>query len=139
MNARFIYMKLLGFMTVIIGFSYSLTSLYNFLEILFKHKLVANGVNIFISLLGLLFPIFIFVFGLFLYFYADITEKKNSKFVNISIIINFLISIICIIISMFNYRNLFLEDLILLVHNSFGYLVLIINILCIYGKYKYIY
>lgn len=136
-NAKFIYMKLLGFLTSIIGFSYSLTCFYNFFGILFRDKIITSGINIWISWIGLLFPLFIFVFGVFFYFYADVFSLEKNKWILYSVILSFIISLLCIFESIFEIK--LLSDLMEFLHYSFGYVLLVLNILYLYGKYRYKY
>lgn len=139
MNNKFWYMKLLGFFITIIGFSYCLTSFFNLFEFLFGNKLIVEGANMWIMGIGLIFPLFIFIFGVFFYFYSDTLPGDNNRNILISIIITVVISIINIILSIIKLSTDFFEDLFMLIHPSFGYSVLIISVLLVYGKYKYKY
>ena len=123
----------------IIGFSYCLTSFFNFFEILLGNKIVVDGSNIWFMVIGLIFPLFIFIFGVFFYFYADSLANENNHKVLISIVLTIIISVINIILSIISISNDFFEDILILVHPSFGYTALIIGVLLIYGKYKYKY
>lgn len=67
---KFFYMKIVGLLWVIGGFSYSLTSFYNFYDYLFGNVSIANG-NIVIMALGLIIPLYSFIFGVYFYFYTD--------------------------------------------------------------------
>ena len=71
MKSRFIYMKFLGLLLVVIGFSYSITSFYNFFSYIFDSKIFSENLNIIVSSIGLLFPLTVFVFGVYFYFYTD--------------------------------------------------------------------
>lgn len=135
LNAKFIYMKLLGFFTSIIGFSYSLTCFYNFFDVIFRDKIITSGINIWVSLLGLIFPLFIFVFGVFFYFYADVFSLEKNKWINYSIIISIIISLFCILTSIIDIG--LLRDSMEFLHYSFGYVLFVLNILYLYGKYRY--
>jgi len=136
-NARFLYMKLLGFFTAIVGFSYSLTSFFNFFEVVFESKITPGGINIWISGIGLLFPLFVFVLGVFFYFYADVFDGNRSKLVLVAIIINVIINVICIIPLIF--KEIFISNMIEFIHFSFGYILVLLNIFFLYGKYNYKY
>lgn len=139
MNAKFWYMKILGFLITIIGFSYSLTSLYNFFDIVFENKIMVEGSNILVMSLGIIFVIFVFIFGVFFYFYADVFKNERNKLVLISIIIMFIISIINILSSSIDFVSRFFNDLVELIHPSFGYANLILGVLLVYGYFKYKY
>ena len=57
---KYLYMKLLGLFIVIFGFSYCMTSFYNFYDYIFGVRTIANS-NIYIMALGLIFPLYTFV------------------------------------------------------------------------------
>lgn len=135
MSIKFLYMKLVGLLMVIIGFTYSLTSFYNFFDVIFGHKIVVESANIYVMSIGLIFPLFIFVFGVFFYFYADIYNEKPSKLVFILSIITMIIGIIKILI----YIKIIPLYLMEFIHISFAYCILILSIMLIYGKLKYKY
>ena len=141
MDLKFWYMKALGFLMVVVGFMYSLTSLYNFFDAAFGEKILVEGVSVWIMSIGLLFPIFLFVLGVYFYFYADLFNDKPSKWVLICIMITFILSIVNISITIKEVQNI-LGDFSYLtefVHYSFGYVLLLISTLLIFGKKKYHY
>ena len=74
---KFIYMKLVGLFLVIVGFSYCLTSFSNFYAYLYGDIVIANA-NIILMTSGLLFPLYMFIFGVFFYFYTD----KQFAYIN---------------------------------------------------------
>ena len=136
-NAKFVYMKLLGFFTSIIGFSFSLTCFYNFFDVIFRDKIITSGINMWISWIGLLFPLFVFIFGVFFYFYADVFVLKKNNWIFYSIVLSIIISLFCIIASLIDIE--LLSDAIEFLHYSFGYVLLVLNILYLYGKCRYKY
>ncbi len=126
---KFVYMKLLGLILVIAGFSYCMTSFYNFYEYIFGDVQIANA-NTFIMSMGLLFPLYTFIFGVFFYFYTD----KQFAIINPFILISG-IGLLVVGVS-----RLFLSNGIMqFIHVSFGYVVAILGILLIYGciRFKY--
>ena len=141
MTAKFLYMKLLGLMSVTFGFGYCLTSFYNFFDVVLGNGLVDANANLYIMSLGLIFPLFIFIFGVFFYFYADVYHDKKSNAILISTIIVTMIGILKLLL--FNDKVVkilwFVKDLMGFIHISFAYVVLIISILLIYGRLKYKY
>ena len=54
---KYIYMKLVGLILVILGFSYSITSFSNFYAYLYGDILVANA-NIYVMSIGLIIPLY---------------------------------------------------------------------------------
>ena len=58
MNIKMLYMKLVGFVMVVTGFAYSLTSFYNFWSYLFGDIQVANT-NVGIMAIGLIVPLYL--------------------------------------------------------------------------------
>ena len=126
---KYIYMKIIGLLLVIIGFSYSLTSFSNFYGYLFGDIKVANG-NIIIMSLGLLFPLYTFIFGIYFYFYSDKFFANINPFILSSAISLFIVGLVRIIVS-----NGIME----FIHYSFSISIIISSILLVYGciKYKY--
>lgn len=139
MSIKFWYMKILGFLTTLIGFSYCLTSFFNLFETIFGAKIITEGSSVFIMSIGLIFPLFVFIFGVFFYFYADVLDSKNNKNILISIIIMLVIGIFNVLLSLFNINILFISDVLAFIHYSFGYVVLVISSFLLYGRIKYKY
>ena len=140
MMVRYIYMKFIGFLLVILGFSFSMTSFYNFYEYVFGEIEIASS-NIFIMGLGLLLPLYMLIFGIYFYFYADVNITKINKFIMSSSIFFIVVGIINIILkSSFVYNNLFVIAQVLeFLHVSFGYVSLALGLAILTGciKYKY--
>ena len=126
---KFLYRKTLGLFMVIVGFSYCLTSFYNFYDYIFGDKILANS-NIIIMSLGLLFPLFTFIFGIYFYFYHD----KKFAYINPFIIV---VSIMMLIVGI---SRVFVNNGIMqFIHTSFAVPMLVFGLLLILGclKYKY--
>lgn len=140
MMVRYIYLKFIGFLLVILGFSYSMTSFYNFYDYIFGNIVIASS-NIFVMSLGLLIPLYMLVFGIYFYFYADTNITKINKFIFGSSIFLMVIGIINIILkTSVVYNNLFvLAQIMEFLHWSIGYVLLTLGISIIVGciKYKY--
>ena len=126
---KFVYMKLVGLILVIVGFSYSLTSFSNFWAYLYGDISIANA-NIYIMSIGLLFPLYMFIFGVFFYFYTDKQPTVINPFMMFSGIEMIIIGIFRLIIS---------NGIMQFIHLSFGFVSLLFGILIIYGciKFKY--
>ena len=133
MSSKFLYMKFLGLFMVVIGFSYCLTSFYNFFDAIFGNIVSASS-NLLVTSLGLIYPLYIFIYGIFFYFYADICNDKSSKLILLSIILLSVFSILKILFDIFSISEIF--DF---VHISLAYLTLIIVIMNVYGSIKYKY
>ncbi len=126
---KFVYMKLLGLMLVILGFSYCMTSFYNFYSYIFGDMQIANA-NIYIMSLGLLVPLYTFIFGIYFYFYSD----KQFAYINPFILISGVMMLIV------GISRLFISNGIMqFIHVSFGYILIALGILLIYGckRFKY--
>lgn len=126
---KYFYMKILGLFIVVLGFSYCMTSFYNFYDYIFGTTVIANS-NIVIMTLGLIFPLYTFIFGVYFYFYTDKDFGSINFFVMSSAISMMIVGIARIIIS---------DGIMTFLHSSFAYVMLVLSIFLIYGciKYKY--
>ena len=126
---KFIYMKILGLLMVILGFSYCLTSFYNFYAYLFGDLIIANA-NIYIMAIGLVFPLYTFIFGIYFYFYSDRYFDQINPFIFTSSIIMFIVGLTRLLINF---------GIMQFLHFTFGYVLIILSILLICGclRYKY--
>ena len=140
MTVRFLYMKFIGFLLVILGFSYCMTSFYNFYDYIFGDVVIANS-NIIIMGLGLLIPVYILVFGVYFYLYADKNITKINKFILVTSIAFIIVGMLCLILNNGIIRNklFFVAQLVEFLHVSIGYSLIVLSILIMYGciKYKY--
>ena len=126
---KFIYMKVLGLLLVIVGFSYSLTSFSNFYGYLFGDITVANG-NVIIMGLGLLFPLYTFIFGIYFYFYSDKFFANINPFILSTAISMFIVGLVRIFVS-----NGIME----FIHYTFVIPMIILSVLLVYGCVRYRY
>ena len=126
---KYIYMKLVGLLLVTIGFGYCLTSFSNFYAYIFGDIVIANA-NIYIMALGLFFPLFMFIFGVFFYFYTD----REFAYINPLVLSSGIIMLTSGIIRMF-INNGFME----FIHISFGIISIIMGLLVVIGclRFKY--
>ncbi len=126
---KYVYMKLVGLTLVIVGFSYCLTSFSNFYGYLYGDIQIADA-NILLMSGGLAFPLYMFLFGVFFYFYTDKLPEKINMYILVSGII------LCIggILRLFMGHGL-ME----FIHISFAFVLLLFGGLIIYGCYKFKY
>ena len=126
---KFLYMKILGLFIVIIGFSYCLTSFHNFYAYIFGDLQIANA-NIYLMSCGLVIPLYMFIFGIYFYFYSDKFFAKINPFIFITGVWMFIVGILRIFIG---------NGLMQFLHFTFAYASIILAIILVYGclRYKY--
>ena len=103
MKSRYLYMKFLALLLVIVGFSYSLTSFNNFFEYIFGYKIYYQDVNIYLMIIGLIIPVYTFIYGIYFYFYTDFNITKPSKLLITNNIFRLLVSLLIIYFKEKNY------------------------------------
>ena len=137
MKGRFLYMKYLGLLLVLTGFSYSLTSFNNFFSYIFKTKIFPENLNIYMISSGLIIPLFIFIFGVFFYFYTDYNINKVNKFIFFSYVLLLIIGITMIVFSNKSFLNI--NQIFEFIHISLSYVLIPLSLMGIFGciKYKY--
>ena len=137
MKGRYLYMKFLGLLLVLTGFSYSLTSFNNFFSYIFKTKIFPENLNIYMISSGLIIPLFIFIFGVFFYFYTDYNINKINKFIFISYVLLLIIGITMIVFSNKSFLNI--NQIFEFIHISLSYIMIVLSLMGIFGciKYKY--
>lgn len=126
---KYIYMKLLGLILVILGFGYCITSFSNLYAYLYGDIVIANA-NVYVMSIGLIMPLYMFIFGIYFYFYVD----KEFAYINPFIIIS------GIIMLTFGVVRLFVDNGIMeFIHVSFAIVLIVSAILIICGciRYKY--
>ena len=126
---KFIYMKLLGFLMVILGFGYCMTSFHNFYSYIFGDLIIANA-NIFIMGMGLIFPLYTFIFGVFFYFYSDKEFGSINPFILFSGIMMLIVGVSRLFVS---------TGIMEFLHYSYSFVMIFLAIMLIYGciRYKY--
>lgn len=140
MKSRFLYMKFLGLLLVIVGFSYSLTSFNNFFSYIFETRIFPENLNIYLMSVGLIIPLAIFIYGVYFYFYTDFNITKVNKFILIFNIILLVIGLIMLVVKQFNFLPDFLVFQIFeFLHKSSTYPIILLSILGLYGCFKYKY
>ena len=138
MTARYLYIKFTGFLLVLIGLSYSITSLYNMFNYLYGNVTI-GGSNTFIMILGIIIPLFIFIFGIFFFMYTDYNITKINKKIFICSIIMMIFGLLILILKN-NYllSNAFsVAQLVYLIHHSLGIVSIILGLMVMYASIKY--
>lgn len=136
MKSRFLYMKILGLLLVIVGFSYTITSFYNFFEYIFGYKIFSENLNIYLMIIGLIIPVYIFIYGIYFYFYTDFNIVKTNKLLIVSNIFFLLLSIAIFLTKSLNIN---IQVIFEFIHISLSYYLVILSVMGIYGcvKFKY--
>ena len=126
---KYVYMKLVGLLLVVVGFSYCLTSFSNFYAYLYGDIVIANA-NIYLMTSGLFFPLFMFIFGVFFYFYTDRQFAYINPFVFASGTIMVVSGIVRLFIS---------TGIMQFIHLSFGIVSMLMGLLIVIGclRFKY--
>ncbi len=126
---KHLYMKILGLFIVILGFSYCMTSFYNFYDYIFGVHFIANS-SIIILAIGLLFPLYTFIFGIYFYFYSDKDFSSINPFIMSTAVSMIVVGITRIVIS---------DGIMTFLHWSFAYVMIAIALFIGYGciRYKY--
>ena len=135
MKNRYLFMKFLGLLLVLIGFSYCLTSFYNFFEYVFGTKIFDQNLNIYMMIIGLIVPLYVFIYGVYFYFYSDFNITKISKFLFASNLALMIIGVLIIVFKRIDF--LLISQIFNFIHISFSYCLISLSILGIYGCFKY--
>ena len=140
MNSKYLFMKFLGLLLVIVGFSYSITSFNNFFSFIFKTRIFSENLNIYLVSIGLIIPLYIFIYGVYFYFYTDFNLVKINKFIFISNVIFFITSIIMFLFKeLYILNNVFIFQIFEFIHISLVPCLLALSLLGLYGCFKYKY
>ena len=139
MTLKYLYMKLVGLLIVTIGFSYSITTFYNLFDVIFGDKKIPASYNIYVMGISVIFPLFVFIFGVFFYLYADFKVNKKSLWTLICIIIILIFGVVKILLTLPLFMTLPYHYIFDFVHVSFGYVAIILSVLLVYGRIKYKY
>ncbi len=133
-------MKFVGLLLVIVGFSYSITSFNNFFSYIFRTRIFPENLNIYIISIGLIVPLFTFLFGVYFYFYTDFNINKINKFIFISNIIMLIIGFSMLSFKYIDIPNKYIIFQIFeFLHISLSPCLIILSILGIIGCFKYKY
>ncbi len=138
MTARYLYIKFTGFLLVIVGLTYSITSLFNLFSYLFGNVSV-YGSSTFVMTLGIIMPLFMFIFGIFFFMYTDSNVTKINKKIFICSIIMMVFGLIILL-----FKNSFLinhafgiAQIVYFLHISLGIMFLVLGLMVMYACIKY--
>ena len=138
MTARYLYIKFTGFLLVILGLSYSITSFVNMFSYLYGN-VVINGSNTFLMILGTIIPLFIFIFGIFYFMYVDDNITKINKKILICSIIMIILGILVLVFktSYLVLHAFTISQIFYFLHFSLGYVSIVLGGMVIYSCLKY--
>ena len=141
MKSRFLYMKFLGLLLVLVGFSYSITSFSIFFAYIFDYQIFEENLNGYIMSIGLIIPLFVFIYGIYFYFYTDFNITKISKVLIIINLFLLVISGIMIVLNTMNnlFSNIIIFQIFEFIHESFAYCLVVLSLMGIIGCFKYKY
>jgi len=137
MKSKYFYMKFLGLLLVLVGFSYSITSFNNLFAFIFKTRIFNENLNVYLMSIGLILPLYTFLFGVHFYFYIDYNFEKINKFIMSSFILLLIFGISMVIFT--NIKILNINQIFEFIHFSLSYILVVLSIMGIIGcvKYKY--
>jgi hypothetical protein len=138
MTARYLYIKFTGFLLVILGLSYSITSFVNMFSYLYGN-VVINGSNAFLMILGTIIPLFIFIFGIFYFMYVDDNITKINKKILICSIIMIILGLLVLVFktSYLVLHAFTISQIFYFLHFSLGYVSIVLGGMVIYSCLKY--
>lgn len=138
MTARYLLIKFTGFLLVILGLSYSITSFYNMFSYLYGNVVINNS-NTIIMIVGTVIPLFMFIFGIFYFMYTDYNIAKMNKIIFICSIIMIVFGIIVLLFNIKYFINhiFAISQIVYFIHYSFGYISIILGLLVMYTCIKY--
>lgn len=138
MTARYLYIKFTGFLLVIVGLSYSITSLFNLFNYLFG-DINIYGSNTVVMTLGIIMPLFMFIFGIFFFMYTDSNVAKINKKIFICSIIMMVFGLTILL-----FKNTYLlmhafgiAQIAYFLHFSLGIVFLILGGMVMYACIKF--
>ena len=138
MKSRFLYMKFLGLLFVLVGFSYSITSFNNFFGYIFDYKIFVENLNIYVMTIGLILPLYVFIYGIYFYFYTDFNITKINIFILLS---NLSLLVIGAWMAIFTktsgYFDFWFLQIFAFIHPTFAYCLVFLSLMGIYGCFKY--
>ena len=138
MTARYLYIKFTGFLLVILGLSYSITSFVNMFSYLYGN-VVINGSSKIMMILGTIIPLFIFIFGIFYFMYTDSNITKINEKIMVCSIIMIIFGILVLIfkIKYFVLHIFTISQIFYFLHFSLGYVSIILGLMVMYSCIKY--
>ena len=138
MTARYLYIKFTGFLLVILGLSYSITSFYNMFSYIYGN-VVVHGSNIVLMILGTIIHLFIFIFGIFYFMYTDNNIAKINKKIFACSIIMIAMGIFVLLFKInYLYSHMFtIAQTTYFLHFSLGIVAIVLGGMVMYSCIKY--
>ena len=138
MTARYLYIKFTGFLLVILGLSYSITSFVNMFSYLYGNVIV-HGSSTFMMILGTVIPLFIFIFGIFYFMYVDDNVTKINKKIFVCSIIMMVMGLFILLFKInYLYSHMFaVAQITYFLHFSLGFVSIILGAMVMYSCIKY--
>ena len=138
MTARYLYIKFTGFLLVVVGLSYAITSLYNLFNYLYGDVIINNS-STFLMILGLIIPFFIFIFGIFFFVYYDTDITKINK---LMLILSIAVMVMGILVLIFKNAYLIkhafnVAQIVYFLHTSMGYAAIVVGAMASFACLKY--
>lgn len=137
----YVYLRSVAIILIIIGLSFSITSLNNIYGVIFSNDIIYEQSNLCLMFGGVLSPLFMLVIGLYIYFNVDY-KPKNLQFVML------VFSLVFTIFGLFNildiaieYRGLIKEltQVYYFLNKYYMYITFIVGISLMYGAFNYHY
>ena len=138
MTARYLFIKFTGFLLVILGLSYSITSFYNMFSYLYGNVVINNSSTV-VMIAGTVIPLFMFIFGIFYFMYTDYNIAKMNKIIFICSIIMMVFGIIVLLFNIKYFMNhiFAVSQIVYFIHYSFGYVSIVLGLMVMYTCIKY--
>ena len=138
MTARYLLIKFTGFLLVILGLSYSITSFYNMFSYLYGNVVINNS-NTVVMIAGTVIPLFMFIFGIFFFMYTDSNVTKINKKIFICSIIMMVFGLVILLFKN-NYliNHAFgLAQIVYFLHFTLGIVFLVLGLMVMYACIKF--
>lgn len=138
MTARYLFIKFTGFLLVILGLSYSITSFYNMFSYLYGNVVINNS-NTIVMIIGTIIPLFMMIFGIFYFMYTDYNITKINKKIFVCSIIMIVFGIIVLLFKIkYLVVHMFaISQIAYFLHFSLGYVSIVLGLMTLYSCLKY--
>ena len=123
---------------VIMGLTYSVTSLFNLFSYLFGN-ITIYGSSTFVMTLGIIMPLFMFIFGIFFFLYTDSNVAKINKKIFICSIIMMIFGLLILLLkNTYLLNHAFgIAQLAYFLHFSLGIVFLVLGGMVMYACIKF--
>ncbi len=136
-----LYFKTIAILLIIVGLSFSITSLNKLYGVVFFNHIIYEEANLLIMSIGILFPVSMFVSGIYLYFNLDYRAKKLKILILVFSIIFTILGLFYIIGTVTEYQNILktIFQTSYFLNETYGYISCILGLCLIYGVLNYRY